>query len=135
MSTLKPASALGALAFVFLLPSCFVMTHDYDGNRELTPGTTLSRPSEELGYVDGSKKATFLLFGLIPLNDGSGAQLAEDLALEKYENFDGITRIKIHEEAGPLDVIVNALVGIIFSMQSVEVRGDVQRFPGMGGAR
>ena len=55
-------TALGALcvgAALLVLPSCFGISHDYVGPREITPGTKLSQPSEKLGDIKGDKKAIF----------------------------------------------------------------------------
>ena len=124
---LRPLLPADQMAFL-LLSACNVITHDYLGQRELTPGTQLSQSSESIGSVSGSKKAMFVLFGWIPINNGSGAQLAETLAVEQYgEDFDGITEIRIEEQADPVDVIVNFLVGMFFSMKTVEVDGSVHR--------
>jgi hypothetical protein len=113
------------------LGGCRVIHHDYRGDREISPGTQLSRNGKVVGKVEGSKKALFLLFGLIPLNSGSGPELAEDLAEASHgANFDGITRLRIDERENVVDVIVNSLVGILFSMMTVEVEGEVQQFVG-----
>ncbi len=112
-----------------LCSSCQVITHDYSGSKQITPGTQLTQPSGRVGHIAGSQKAMFLLFGLIPINDNSGATLADDLARNAFaDNFDGKPNLQISEEATVLDVIVNAFVGFIFSMMTVEVEGDVHTF-------
>ncbi len=119
------AAPLGALLF---LPSCFVIEHDYDGPREVTPGTMLTRPSDRIGNVRGSEKATFLLWGLIPLDAASGAQLADTLAVSQFREVDGVTRVRIHEEADAVDVLVSVLTLGIFSMRTIEVEGEAHGF-------
>ena len=48
------------------------------------------------------------------------------------DDFDGITEIRIKEEHGALDVIVNILTLGIFQMQTIEVEGQAQKFTGGG---
>ena len=117
-------------ATLLLLPACFGISHDYTGPREVTPGTKLSQPSEKLGDIHGERKATFLLWGLIPLNSPSGAQYADELAVARYADVDGVTRVRIHEEASAVDIIVSTLTLGIFWMMTVEVDGEAHKFPG-----
>ncbi len=124
-------TALRALcvgAALLVLPSCFGISHDYVGPREITPGTKLSQPSEKLGDIKGDKKATFLFWGLIPLSSSSGAQLADDLAVSQHADVDGVTRVRIHEEASAVDVIVGTLTLGIFWMMTVETEGEAHAF-------
>ena len=125
---LRSTLTAGAL---LLLTSCYTIVHDYTGAREITPGTTLSQPSESLGRVTANKKAYFLFWGLLETNEGSGAQLVEDAAIADYgEDFDGVSHVRIHEEQDALGVIVELLTLGIFSMYTVESEGDVRRFQG-----
>lgn len=118
---------LGLLGALLLLPSCYVITHDYDGGREITPGTVLTGPSELLGPIEGSTRATYLLWGLAELSEPSGAELAEELAVERYgADIRGVTELAIHEEMGVLDTLVSMLTLGIFTMQTIEVEGKVQ---------
>ena len=131
--SIRPALRILVLGTAVLsLPSCFVISHDYGGPREITPGTKLTRPSEKIGDVKGSKKATFLLFGLIPLNSGSGAELADMLAMRQHADVDGVTRVRIHEEASAVDVIVSTLTFGLFAMHTTEVEGEVHVFTAGG---
>ncbi|MEM1450671.1 MAG: hypothetical protein AAF957_20620 [Planctomycetota bacterium] len=120
-----------AAGLLLLSTSCYTMVHDYGGSREITPGTTLSRPSENVGTINTSKNAYFLFWGLLPTNDASGATQAETAAIADYgENFDGISHVRIHEEQGALGVIVEIITLGIFSMYTVESEGQVRRFQG-----
>ncbi len=76
------------LAILALSVSCRVMHHQYDGAKEITPGTVLTKPSETIGTIEGSKKAMFVLFGWIPVRDASGPDLAEELARESEERVE-----------------------------------------------
>jgi hypothetical protein len=132
-SSIRPAVRVLSLGTALLfLHSCFVIPHDYDGPREITPGTTLTQPSEKLGDIKGSKNATFLFWGLIPLNTASGAQLADTLAVSQYSDVDGVTRVRIHEEADAVDVLVGVLTLGIFWMMTTEVEGEAHAFIGGG---
>lgn len=109
--------------------SCHVIEHDYDGDRQLTPGTELLRESRRIGEIHGKKRALYTLFGFVSLNRPSGAELAEDLAEEAYgQDFDGITRIEIEEYYDALDVITSTLFSLLVSTRTVEVRGAVNVF-------
>lgn len=111
--------------------SCHVLHHSYDGDKQITIGTRLTRPHQEVGRIAGGKKAFFLLFGLIPLNSASGPEMADRLAREKYgSSYDGIIRLQIVEEMNTADSVVNILAGIIFSMMTVHVAGEVHQFAG-----
>lgn len=115
------------------LPACWTVTHEYHGQREITPGTSLSQPSTKLGEVDDWKKATFLFWGLLPLNSdtASGPDVVERAAVQGYgHEFDGITRVKIEEEQSAIDVVVQILTVGLFSMVTVEVDADVEQFVG-----
>ena len=119
---------LALLVLLVLMASCRAIRHDYAGDRQLTPGTQLLGPSEEIGAVQSSGRAVFLFFGLLPINSMSGAQLAEDAAVDVFgEHFDGITEIQIREQDDVLDVLVNLLLGPLLSLRSVEVQGNVHR--------
>ena len=112
-----------------MLSGCHTLHHKYSGNKQLTPGTKLTQNSARIGTVQGSKKAFYLFFGLIPLNSPSGPSMVDSMARKKFgDKFDGITHIKIREEMGVLSSIVNVFVGFIFSMMDVEVEGQVHRF-------
>ena len=116
---------------VLALSGCQVIRHDYRGRRQLTPGTKLLTPSSRLGEVEGSRKAKFLFFGLLPVNDGSGAALAEELAVAEYgEGVTGITQIRIDEFNTAGDVLLNLVVGFLFSTRTVHVTGIAWGGPG-----
>ena len=120
-------------ATLLLTTSCYTVVHDYRGVREVTPGTTLTQPSTKLGDVQESKKACFLFWGLVDLNSASGPQLVEEAAVANHgQDFDGLTHVRIHEEQGPVDVIVEILTLGIFSMLTVESEAQVHRFEGGG---
>ncbi|MEM9382204.1 MAG: hypothetical protein AAGB93_19775 [Planctomycetota bacterium] len=120
-----------AAGLLLLSTSCYTMVHDYGGSREITPGTTLSRPSESIGNVNTSKNAYFLFWGLLATNDGSGVAQAEVAAVADYgEDFDGISHVRIHEEQTALGVVVEIITLGIFSMYKVESEGQVRRFQG-----
>ena len=111
-----------------LFTGCYTVDHHYRGVKEITPGTKLSQPSVSIGNVQGSKKRFYLLAGIIPLNDASGAELVDDLATQNYAGHDGVTRVKIAEKMDVVDCIVNALIGGIFGMMTVEVSGEVHQY-------
>ncbi len=115
-------------AALLVLPSCFGISHDYVGPREITPGTVLSQPSEKIGDIEAKKSATFLFWGLIPLNNGSGPQLADETAVMQYPDVDGVTNVRIHEEASAVDVVVGVLTLGIFWMMTVETEGEAHAF-------
>jgi hypothetical protein len=120
---------LGVFLFIFFMAGCHTITHEYSGDKQLTPGTKLTKSSQKIGDVKGERKAMFVLLGLIPINSSSGAELVDELAKQKYSNkYDGITKIRISEKFGVLDVILNTLIGAIFSMATVEVEGEVHQF-------
>ncbi len=111
-----------------------MIEHGYDGDRQLTPGIELLRESRKLGEISGRKRALYTLFGFVPLNRPSGAELAEDLAEEEFgPNFDGITRIEIEEYYDWVDVISSTLFSLFISSRTVEVRGDVHAIDGRRG--
>ena len=75
-----------------------------------------------------AKKAMYLLFGLIPLNDASGPEYADRLARTSVgDDYYGITELQIAEEANAIDVIVSVLTLGLFSMMTVQVEGQVHR--------
>ena len=120
-------------ASLLLTTSCFTVVHEYKGSREITPGTRLTRPSTKLGNVSRDKKACFLFWGLVDLNNASGPELLEDAAEKNQgQGFDGLTRVRIHEEQTAVDVIVEVLTLGIFSMLTVETEAEVHRYEGGG---
>lgn len=120
-------------ATMLLSTACYTVVHDYRGTREVTPGTQLSQPSTKLGNVNDSKKACFLFWGLLDLNSASGPELVEEQAIANHgQDFDGLTHVRIHEEQGAVDVIVEILTLGIFSMLTVESEAQVHRFEGGG---
>ena len=124
---------MALLCSAFALSGCHVMHHKYEGSRVITPGTTLPQASTKIGEVDGRKKSFYLIFGLIPINGNSGPDYADKLAVDDYgSDYDGITHFEMSEEMDAIDVIVNIFVGIIFSMMTVEVEGDVHQYGGGG---
>ena len=112
------------------LAGCHVIHHRYDGNSLITPGTVLPRESQPIGRIAGSRKAFFLFFGLIPLSSSSasGPNIAEYEANQNMKDWNGITHLQIQEEFGPLDLLVNFLTLNLFTMMSVDVRGEVHRY-------
>lgn len=120
-----------AAAALLALGSCYSITHDYSGAREVTPGTTLSQGSAPIGRVEAQRRAHFLFWGLVPLNSPSGPEAAEALALEQYgEDFDGLARVTIREEYRALDYVVAFFTLGIFSMVSIDTKAEVRRFEG-----
>jgi len=123
-----------ALAGALFLSSCYTVQHDYTGPREVTPGTKLSQESEALGSVRSKRKASFLFWGLVDLKPGSAPVALEDEAKRTYgEAFDGVTRVRIHEEMDVVDVIVTGLTLGIYSMITVDSEGQVEKFASNGG--
>jgi len=120
-------------ATLLFTTSCFTVVHDYDGPREITPGTQLTRSSTKLGNVSASRKATFLFWGLLDLKTVSGAELLDEAALTSHgKDFDGLTHVRIHEEQEAIDVIVEILTLGIFSMLSVDAEAQAHSFEGGG---
>ena len=122
------------LALLLCTQSCRTIRHDYSGDKLMTPGTILTGDAADLGTIQGSKKAWYLLFGLIPLNDSSGVELAEDLANDSYgSDYDGISHIRIREEAGFWDEFLRIVTLGLVSTMTVEVEGKGRRL--LGGRR
>ena len=124
-----------ALGSMLLASSCYTVRHEYQGKHEITPGTRLSQPSTTVGRVHAERRAKYLLWGLIDLNSASAPMLLDDEAMRTHGQFDGITRVSIHEEMDVLDVIVTGLTLGIFSMISVETEGEVHRYAATGGGQ
>ncbi|MEM6671435.1 MAG: hypothetical protein AAF726_01245 [Planctomycetota bacterium] len=83
--------------------------------------------------MSGTKRAYFPFWGLLPTNDGSGAQLAETEAIANYgQEFDRVSHARIKEEQDPLGVLVEIITLGIFSMYNVEAQGQVRRFQEAG---
>lgn len=118
------------LAWLLVSTSCYVVHHEYDGPKQLTPGTKLLRSSTPIASIEGSKIVGFCLFGWIPLADSSGPRLAESLADSAVgrDNYDGITHLHIEDGQHVLGVIVQTLTIGLFGFYSVSVTGDVERF-------
>lgn len=112
--------------------SCYVIRHEYDGGKQITPGTLLSRPSEFVDKIEGTKWVPYCLFGWICLADSSGPRFAEELANARvgYTNYDGITRTHIEDYENALGVVLRILTLGLFGIYSVSVTGDVERLAG-----
>ena len=129
-------SLAAALACASLLSSCYTIQHDYAGTREVTPGTVLSQPSESLGAVQSKDAASFLFWGLLDLKDGSAPAALEQASREQYgKDFDGITRVSIHEEMEAIDVVLTAVTLGIYTRITVTAEGQAERFAAKGGAQ
>ena len=127
----RGTTAIVVIGVLMTASGCHVLHHKHDGDALITPGTKLPRPSESIGQIEGRNKSFFLLFGLFPMNNNSGPQYAVELAREQFgDEFDGITNLRMSEQMDAVDVIVNTLFGIVFSMMTTEVEGDVHKYTG-----
>ena len=118
-------------ALMLMASSCFTVVHEYQGAREVTPGTVLSKPTTNVGKVAGTRKATFLFWGLVDLQNASGPDLAESLAVSSFgEDFDGLTHVRVNEEQTTVDVILEIITLGIFSRLTIETEAEVRTFAG-----
>lgn len=127
MTPPRPSHRLATLLVLLsaLCPACTSIVHDYDGPREMTPGTRLTVPSTKIAEIRGEKKAFYLFFGLIPLNNGSGPQLADDVVVEYLgEEAVGVSQLEIYEGFTTWDVIRNLLVGPLIATRTVSIQGQ-----------
>ena len=126
MQRLIPVAAL-----LLLATSCFTVVHEYQGPREVTPGTVLSKPTTNIGTVAGKRKATFLFWGLVDLQKASGPDLAESLAVTTFgDDFDGLSHVRVNEEQDTVDVILEIITLGIFSRLTIETEAEVHQYAG-----
>ena len=110
--------------------SCYSITHNYGGSKELTPGTKLTRPSEKVGEIEGGASAWFLLWGIVPLSRANGPQLAATLADDKCgpASWDGITHLHITEELDGLGATLMFFSLGLVSRYTVSISGEIDHF-------
>ena len=121
-----------ALCLTLLLPTfgsgCFTVHHAYHGDKFLTNGPGLDRPTTVVRHFKASDRQFFWLHGFIPTGEPlNGLQLAATQAGE----HPGVVNLKLKEGQDFTDLLIThvpCILGFVCGTWSVRVEGDVVEY-------
>ncbi len=85
-----------------------------------------------IGSFNTSKKASWVIFGLVPLNEADVEQIVER-EVQRLEG-DAATNVVVTAQYDAVDVLVGIVLGGIFNTRNYTVTGDIVRHRGGVGA-
>lgn len=116
---------LPLLAACMFYTGCYHVNHKMEGSTvPMSVSAHLGREYEKVSDFDVSEKKGYLFWGLIPLSDLNGAELAT----EQLNQSDGIANLSINTSFDLLDWLIGLLTVGIFTTQDIDAHGDLVKF-------
>jgi hypothetical protein len=120
------------VALALLLPTfgsgCYTVHHAYHGDKILTNGPGLERPTKVVEHFEAHDRQFFWIHGGIPTGEAlNGLELAAQQAGE----HPGVVNLKLKEGQGFTDLLIThvpCLLGIVCGTWSTWVEGDVVEY-------
>jgi hypothetical protein len=121
-----------ALSVALLLPTfgsgCFTVHHMYHGEKYLTNGAGLERPTRVVRHFEASDRQFFWLHGFVPTGEPLNG-----LALAAAEAGDhaGVVNLKLKEGQNLTDLLIThvpCILGFVCGTWSTWVEGDVVEY-------
>jgi len=126
------------LAVLLLLPmvgtGCYTVHYAYDGDKLLTNGPGLDRPTQVVRHFEAHDRQFFWIHGGIPTGEPLNAL---ELAANEAGDHPGVVNLKVKDGQNVLDLFythVPCLLGIVCGTWSTWAEGDVVEYTD-GGSR
>ena len=114
----KTTTVLSVALIALLLAGCYTVNY-------VIPPEQNRDAYEIVGSFEVKKRASWVVFGLVPVSDAQ----VEEIIRDQIERKGGDVAINVVIEAqyDPVDVVIAMLVGGLFNTRSYTVKGDVAR--------